>query len=941
MAREPGIKVKKPVSALRKDIKVKPKELFAALSKAAINGGFLKWDSLAENGVEVLEALGLEAKPGEVAGLLILRSLIQAIESLLKENQELFIKKPDNLKALYKELNLALENSELVIDRDFFGRPGNLPILKAAKTGLAKWLEEFVEQKVEAQKISDRLSAYFVFALNEQWQTRSQDYTALKEVLDTPFTQATEREQGWLRYRAWLQKRVEEPMFLEAFSLKQVYVPLRSYYERQIEYQAEQKLELGINDRKSYQRIVVDLNSELEIWLQEAKSDDAIRLISGGPGSGKSSFAKIFAAQQAEKGEIPVLLIPLHLFTPSDDLVKAVGEFVQIEGFLRHNPMDRSDGEERLLIIFDGLDELAMQGKIAEETAKQFVDEIRSKVWQFNQHKTRLQVLLSGREVAVQANRTKFRELHQILHILPYFITEEEREDESNNYVDEQKLLEKDQRQIWWQYYGEAKGKSYTGLPPELDNPNLLEITAQPLLNYLVALSLEKGKLQFSPETNLNEIYGDLLEAVYERGYEKQGHRVIEGIEKHEFIGILEEIALACWHGVGRTTTVREIKIHCDNSGLGDILNHFQDSFKEDSKASVTRLLTAFYFRESGGFRASEKTFEFTHKSFGEYLTAKRIVQEVKLIYEDLEERKKNFRKGCDERTALVKWATLCGSSVMDEYLFQFICDEMRLQNPSEVGNWQKTLCRMIESMLTNGMPMEGLKYRFSFRTERWQARNAEEALLAVLNACARVTKAISKIEWSNRASFGEWISRLQGQRIGVENVLAFECLSFLDLQNCTLFVRDFVGANLAFTNLENAGLSCAILLGANLGDANLQGANFEAANLEDANLEKANLKEANLEDANLKNSNLQGANFEDANLDGANFYRANLAKVNLDGANLQWANFYEANLQGANFKGANLQGANFKGANLTGTILEGQDIAALTEISNEDSDES
>jgi uncharacterized protein YjbI with pentapeptide repeats len=941
MAGEPGIKVEKHRSVLHKDIKVNPKELLTALGKAGVNVALLKLDNLPENGVEVLTSLGLESKPGEIAALLIVRSLKQAIENLLKENKELLVKKPENLKVLYNELNSSLENGELVIDRDFFGRPGNLPIVKAAKTALAKWLEEFVEKKVEAENISSRLSAYFVFALNEQWRTRSQDYTALKEVLDTPFTQATEREQGWLRYRAWLQKRVEEPMFLEAFSLKQVYVPLRAYYERQVECQAEQKLELGIHPGKSYERIVVDLNIELETWLQEAKSDDAIRLISGGPGSGKSSFAKIFAAQQAEKGEIPVLLIPLHLFTPSDDLVKAVGEFIQIEGFLRQNPMDRSDGEERFLIIFDGLDELAMQGKIAEETAKQFVDEIRSKVWQFNQHKTRLQVLLSGREVAVQTNRTKFRELHQILHILPYFITEEQSEDESNNYVDEQKLLEQDQRQIWWQSYGEAKGKSYTGLPSELDNPNLLEITAQPLLNYLVALSLEGGKLQFSEATNLNEIYGDLLEAVYERGYEKQGHRVIEGIEKHEFIGILEEIALACWHGVGRTTTVGEIETHCDNSGLGDILKRFQDSFKEDSKASVTRLLTAFYFRESGGVRSSEKTFEFTHKSFGEYLTAKRIVQEVQLIHEALEERKKHFRKGCDERDALVRWAILCGSAVMDEYLFRFICNEIRLQNPSEVSNWQKTLCRMIEFMLVNGMPMEGLKYRHNFQIEMWQARNAEEALLAVLNACARVTKEISKIEWFNRASFGEWISRLQGQRIGVENVIAFECLSFLDLHNCILVVRDFVGANLAFTNLENAVLSYAILLGANIEYANLQGANLEDANLQGAKLEGVSFQDANLEDANLKNSNLQGANFEEANLDGANFYRANLAKVNLDGANLQWANFYEANLQGANFKGANLQGANFKGANLTGTILEGQDIATLTKISDEDSDES
>jgi len=419
----------------------------------------------------------------------------------------------------------------------------------------------------------------------------------------------------------------------------------------------------------------------------------------------------------------------------------------------------------------------------------------------------------------------------------------------------------------------------------------LVEITAQPLLNYLVALSIEGGKLKFSEQTNLNEIYGDLLEAVYERRYEKQGHRVIEGIEKDEFIGILEEIALACWHGDGRTTTVREIESHCENSGLKDILNRFQESFNEDSKASVTRLLTAFYFRESGGVRGSEKTFEFTHKSFGEYLTAKRIVEEVRLIHEKLEERKKNFRKGCDERAALVNWATLCGLLSMDEYLFQFICDEMRLQNPSDVHNWQNSLCRLIKFMLTNGIPMESLRSRFDFHIELFQARNTEEALLAVLNACARVTKATSEIKWPYRNTFGEWISRLQGQRTGTKNVLAFECLSFLNLQDCVLYVRDFIGANFALTNLENAGLPFANLVRANLAGANLQG-------------------------ANLAGANLQGAN---------------LAGANLAGANLQQANLAEANLAGANLEGANLQR----------TILEGKDIASLTEISNEDSDES
>ncbi|MEW6495109.1 MAG: pentapeptide repeat-containing protein [Cyanobacteriota bacterium] len=935
MSGEPGIKVEKHRSAWRKEIKVNPKGLFMSLGKAAINGAFLKWDDLAENGVEVLESLGLEAKSGEIAGLLIVRSLIQAIKDLLKENKELLIKKPDNVKVLYSEIHSSLEQGELVIDQSFFQRPKDLQIVQAAKTGFAKWLEAFVEKKVEAENISNRLPAYFVFALNEEWRTHKQDYANLKEELDTPFTQASEREQGWLRYRAWLQKRVDEPMFLESFSLKQVYVELRAYYKREVEGQPKQKLERGTTETKQYERVLVDLNRELETWLQEAKPDDAIRLISGGPGSGKSSFAKIFAAQQAEKGEIPVLFIPLHLFKLSDDLVKAVGEFVQLERFLPHNPLDRGDGESRLLIIFDGLDELSMQGKVAEEAAKQFVEEVRYQVDRFNTHQPRLQVLISGRELVLQANLSKFRKPYQILHLCSYFVAEEEREGENKNYVDDANLLKQDQRQLWWQLYGEAKGKDYRGLPPELDRPNLVEITAQPLLNYLVALSIERDKLQFSNETNLNEIYGDLLEAVYERGYEKHGYRVTEGIEKHEFIGILEEIALACWHGVGRTTTVREIENHCNNSGVKDILTQFQASFKEDSKASVTRLLTAFYFRESGGIRASEKTFEFTHKSFGEYLTAKRIVEEVQLIHEALEERKKNFRKGCDAREALARWITLCNLSEMDEYLFQFIYDEIRLQNLSDVQNWQKSLCRLIEFMIVDGLPLESKRYRDKFDIELFQARNTEEALLAVLNACARVTKESSEIKWEYRNTFGAWISRLQGQRIGVENVLALKCLSFLDLQNCILYVRDFINANFAFSNLKNAELNFANLLGSNLTGVNFQEAILSKAILAGANLVKANLSQANLSQANLEEANLEEANLAGAILQGAILYKANLQGANLQGANLQWVNLYEANLEGTILEGANLEGAN-----LTGTILEGKDIASLTEHPNEDSEE-
>lgn len=879
-----GISVSKPQNIWKRQVKVNLRSLFSTLGKATLNGLFLQWDDLAENGVEVLDALGLSRNPGELAGLLIIRSLMEAMKGLLKSNADLLPQEVEKLplKELYRQITDSLEEQELNLDRDFFEHPERLPIVAPVQAAFLQWLttNNLITNSQEAQSLSNRLPAYFVLELHKQWKDKRDEYSLLLDEIDTPFNNPWKRESGWLHYRAWLQKQIDEPIFWETFSLKQIYVPLRGFYEEE---EIKATPDTDYHREPSFKRIVIKLQEQLETWLEAAKSDDAIRLLTGGPGSGKSSFCKVFAAQQAGL-EKQVLYVPLHRLSFSTDLVTAVKTFVQHEGFLPENPLEPSDQDLRLLIIFDGLDELSMQGKIAQEVAQNFINEVREQVKSFNQNKTRLQVLISGRDVVVQSNKNNFKKPQQIITILPYWVAK------SDDFSDVDNLLKVDQRHQWWQQYGQAKGKKYAQLPPELSGENLQEITAQPLLNYLIALTFERGEVQFSQETNLNNIYDNLLKAVYERGYEKNspGHRAIEGITEKDFVLILMEIALSCWHGNGRTTTVIEIKEHCDNNGLKNLLKNFQDSFQSDSQGSITRLLTAFYFRESGDLRGSEKTFEFTHKSFGEYLTARRIVDRVKQIHRKLQDSEDDYDNDYDPRQALITWATLCGPTAIDEYLFSFIVNQMQLQSPDEVKQWQKTLGHLIEYLLVKGMPMEGLKNRPNFQEEMRQARNAEEALLAVFNACGRVTEEIFPIQWPSPEAFGNWLARLQGQRIDLEFMLVLDCLSFLDLQNCLLIHRDLGGAN-----LERA----------NLAEADIGGANLEGANLEGANLAMAFLKRANLEGANLRGANLYGAN--------------------LKGANLDWANLEGAYLEGANLRGVFLDGANFKYANVKGTILD------------------
>jgi uncharacterized protein YihD (DUF1040 family) len=64
----------------------------------------------------------------------------------------------------------------------------------------------------------------------------------------------------------WLQKQINERMFSEAFSLEQVYVTLRAYYENKIEGEDDDNFVSGVRQNyqqdKKTERIVIDLQAE-------------------------------------------------------------------------------------------------------------------------------------------------------------------------------------------------------------------------------------------------------------------------------------------------------------------------------------------------------------------------------------------------------------------------------------------------------------------------------------------------------------------------------------------------------------------------------------------------------------------------------------------------------------------------------------------------------
>jgi hypothetical protein len=880
--------VSKPKNVFIKPLQFDYKGLFLSLSKGVGHTVCGKWEELASDSAEALSAIGLSTEPGELSFLLIKRSIIAALFELVGESANLVLSETKKeAAAVIAELDFTMITEDVRIDKKFFDRPTELPILHDVIKLLQQWLEAYGFSPSSAKSIADRFPGYFAYALNIEWRRNAKAYRPIIDAIETPFTKANERESAWSTYSALLQKRIQESVFDESFSLAQIFIPLNAYYLD--DKKSEELTGEEAKPKSEPKRVVVPLLDELEEWLKKTRQVDAIRILSGGPGSGKSSFARIFAAKVSQETKTKILFVQLHLIDPMKDLVDEVGRFVRDEGILIQNPLDPESPEPDLLIIFDGLDELSSQGKAAAEAARSFIREVEKTVEKRNMQRVRLRVLISGRELVVQENESEFRHPKQILTLLPYLI------EKNDEYSDPHGIVKNDLRQKWWKNYGELVGKKFTGLPQELSREDLDEITAQPLLNYLVALTYLRGKLDFQKDINLNSIYYDLVAAVHERGYENRQHASIRHMEFSDFLRVLEEIGLASWHGDGRTTSVKEIEEHCRISRVDRLL----EVFREGAEKGITRLLAAFFFRRYGERSSGDHTFVFTHKSFGEYLTARRIVRAVGKIVREIDNHDKSPDEGWDENEALKHWAQICGPTAISHYLHSFIVNEIALSPKGVISQWQIQLSHLFSYMLRNGMPIELLQLR-TFKDALHDSRNAEEALLVALNACARVTGQVSEFKFSDPTIFGTWFKRIQGQRTGPESVLATRCLSYLRLDLLTFYIGDFYNTNFSFSNLNAIEAFYA----------NFISANFKMANLSRANLNRTDLEDANLEDANLENANLQNANLQNANLQRANLKVANLTKANLEGANLKeadlrWANLTDTKIRGAIFEGA------------------------------------
>jgi len=138
-------------------------------------------------------------------------------------------------------------------------------------------------EKKNINLVKRGLQRSFMSALQNEWRN-THEYDELKEYFNTPFDKSVEEGESWSKYRDKLEQNMSEGIFGKEYSLKDIYVRLNAYYDDITEF----------NKGKSV-TIICDIDQNLGRWIQKNDKNDIYRVLSGGPGSGKSTIAKKIA----------------------------------------------------------------------------------------------------------------------------------------------------------------------------------------------------------------------------------------------------------------------------------------------------------------------------------------------------------------------------------------------------------------------------------------------------------------------------------------------------------------------------------------------------------------------------------------------------------------------------------------------------------------------
>ncbi len=854
---------------------------------------------------DTAELLQLDGKaPGDLALVLILRAARLSYAEIYADCRGLLSDPPTEDKPIAKlaqRLQLDATEQDLEFPQEAFLRPQTHPLFSAARRNLVDLLKKCGMAEAGAEAVGRRLPTAYFYALQREWFNQAAFYAPLLEVLtpENHFLARNHEEKRWNLYLAGLLKDVDDRMLDECFGIREIYVPpLAAIHTRQAE---EGSFAGDYGDQ--HRPHVIDLGKEILRWAYVPERDDTVRLITGESGSGKTAFltalaakisgSRLFPDEHATRAGIGVLSVSLPDLPLQTSLRAALQNYGSSLG-LPEKFLDPAQGSHRLLLILDGLDQMHTTDGPRKHVVH-LLEQCDSLLAEWNSEEPRLQILASSNRLNSRDLPRRFQHPRGVIRLLPFYTSPDER----SEFHDEDGLLLEDKRHVWWKNFQQARGLKPDGLPEALATPEYEELTRLPLENYLTALAWIDSDEPLEKRHDANTIYHHLLTRGYssfQRRLQQAGRQTPSAGEYERF---LQEIALEQWEnqfaqGVSPSDLEERMRQRQ--------MQPFFAQFAEAGGRELMPVFSALFFKQDPARQASVRAWRMYPRRFAEYLVARRLHQSALAM---TELRGQQDALGTEEpwqRRALQHWSRATSPVAVTPRISQLLIREISTGTAETAGSLHATVTELFNYALRHGLELAGWQGRESSAAVVRQSRNAEEALLVLLNACALNTREVSQINWPSADTARAWLHRLQSAE---EAPVPFglKCLDYLDLSGCQLMGCDLIGASLRHSDLSGSG--------------------FRGANLAEADLSYANLNGADLCVSGMAATTLYNADLTQADLRGAVLRAANLRRANLDGADLKGAAMENANAGHATFGSADTEGVNLDAVDLNGSDID------------------
>lgn len=801
--------------------------------------------------IEIIGCFSLSNSIESMMWTLIKNSLYHATVNIINDT---------NLRFESKTLKWNIEESlkkagKVSIDLNFLKSPSESEFSNFYCNRLCEWLLSYINEE-DVEKIRKSWPMFFTNAITTEWRS-DQKYNQLLYHLDTPFNEHLKFLNELKDYNEKYLNFPETNVFDEPINLEQIYVDI-----------------FGTASHK--QRLIhkiVNVQLELCKWANDAEKDMCI--VSGDPGSGKSTVMKMLASTLSKKGNRVVFIDLYKLnFSEKKSAIDVLEEYINGISWLKK--YDIKNGVP-LILILDGLDEIKVD---VWNNAQELVEELHNSIW-FERHK----VIISGRKKIIDYCSSKC-EYSLKIEMLPLKLTSDELKILRHQEYSKLDLLDETLQETYWNKLLKAFDVEYK-FEDIRKKEHLNELCSSPLMLFLLVWTIKNSKISIKTIHHSVELYEAILESIYSRKYNRNKYdRIHQSYE--EYKKMLAITGLCAWQSNSKCIEISHIEDYCIKANLSVLFKQWIDYHQTNNPS---KLLLLFFFREKLNiYSPNDSEIEFIHKSFFEFLAAITILDSVYNV-----QKKKDNDFYYDIYNIFSK--SLIGVEIQE-----FIEGLLEYRDEYDLCKYAEAISSIIPRIYNANWPIVFYQNRESKKIETSSYTELKQAIKNIEENFVRLAAVLSRIKKRKNISIDSHIV-LHLECSNFNNVnwmwnnLSNNCFSGTEFDNavltgCDLYDGIFNNCSFAKTNLNSCNMSDSELRNCEFISTHMEACVLENSDISDSNFDEVILEGGYLGDAIFNNTILSGTTLVASNLDNTKFINCKFTNVNFERAILDGTTF-------------------------------------------------